>query len=80
MATRPDSLTAVPRLEAGDGDTVFFDNRRVMHARRAFADPARHLRICNLSRDDFHQRPRLAAARLGFDAGARQVLPAGVSG
>ncbi len=62
------------------GDAVFFDNHRVMHARRAFTDPARHLQICNVSRDQFHQRLRLTAARLGFDAEARQTLPAGVSG
>lgn len=67
-------------FQLGKGDAVFFDNHRVMHARRAFTDPARHLQICNVSRDDFHQKLRLAAARLGFAGEARQTLPAGVSG
>lgn len=75
-------LDPAQQLEFGlrAGDAVLFDNHRIMHARRAFADPARHLQICNVSRDHFHQKLRLAAARLGYDAEARQILPAGVSG
>ena len=62
------------------GDAVFFDNHRVMHSRTGFDDPERHLRICNVSREQFHQALRLLAHRLGFHDEAGQNLPAGVSG
>lgn len=65
-------------LPAGEG--LFFDNHRVMHARTAFSDRQRHLQICNLSREQFQQKLRLTAGRLGFSAEAQQTLPAGVSG
>jgi alpha-ketoglutarate-dependent taurine dioxygenase len=66
------------RLAAGDA--VFFDNHRVMHSRKSFSVMNRHLQICNLSRDQFHQKVRLSAKALGFSDEARQYLPAGVSG
>jgi len=66
------------QLEAGDA--VFFDNHRVMHSRKGFTDLNRHLQICNLSRDRFHQQVRLLAKQQGFQEEAHQYLPAGVSG
>ena len=66
------------RLEAGDA--VLFDNHRVMHAREGFGDPNRMLRICNVSREQFHEQLRLLAAQLGFNAQSNQILSAGVSG
>ncbi len=65
------------RLEAGDA--VLFDNHRVLHARAAFGDPRRHLQICNVARETFHEQLRLLAARLGYGNEADQVLAAGVS-
>ena len=66
------------QLEAGDA--VFFDNHRVMHARQAFTDPNRHLQICNVSREEFHQKLRLTLREQGFESELRQKWPAGVSG
>lgn len=65
------------RLQAGEA--VLFDNHRVMHARAAFGDPERHLQICNVDREVFHERLRLLAAKLGHPGEADQVLAAGVS-
>ena len=65
-------------LEAGEA--MFFDNHRVLHSRRAFTDLQRHLQICNVSREQFHQSLRLLARDLGFRDEARQFLPAGVCG
>ena len=62
------------------GDTVLFDNHRVMHSRKGFTDPDRHLQICNVSRENFHQRLRYSANSLGFDSEAHQLLAAGVAG
>ncbi len=64
------------RLEAGD--SVMFDNHRVLHARTEFSDSARHLQICNVGRETFHERLRLLAAALGFVDEADMVLAAGV--
>lgn len=66
------------RLEAGDA--VMFDNHRVMHSRAGFADPERKLRICNVSREQFHERLRLTARRLRLMDEANQVLATGVCG
>ena len=66
------------QLEAGDA--VFFDNHRVMHSRKAFTDPERHLQICNVSREEFHQKLRLALREQGCHDELRQKWPAGVSG
>jgi len=65
------------RLEAGDA--VMFDNQRVMHARMGFSDTNRKLKICNVSRESFHEKLRLSAARLGFVEESEQILSAGVS-
>lgn len=62
------------------GDAVFFDNHRVMHSRKGFKDLNRHLQICNVSRDQFHQQVRITARQQGFIDEANQYLPAGVSG
>ena len=67
-------------FQLGAGDAVFFDNHRVMHSRKGFTDRQRHLQICNVSRDRFHQKLRLTARELGYLDEARQILPAGVSG
>lgn len=66
------------RLEAGD--SVIFDNHRVLHARTDFTDTNRFLQICNVSREDFHQRLRLLARRLDLQAEADMVLASGVAG
>ena len=66
------------RLESGD--TVLFDNHRVMHAREGFDDPNRMMRICNVSREQFHEQLRLLAADLGFNAQSNQIMSAGVNG
>jgi len=65
------------RLQAGD--SVLFDNHRVLHSRTGFQDPERFLQICNVAREDFHQRLRLLADRLGYVDEAGMVLAAGVS-
>jgi gamma-butyrobetaine dioxygenase len=66
------------KLDAGEA--VLFDNHRVMHARKAFNDPNRHLQICNISREAFHLKLRLTAYKTGHTAEADQILSAGVSG
>ena len=67
------------RFQLQAGEAVLFDNHRVMHARAPFSDPERHLQICNVDREVFHERLRLLAAQLGYDGEADQVLAAGVS-
>ena len=67
------------RFQLNAGDAVLFDNHRVLHARAAFGDPGRHLQICNVARETFHEQLRLLADRLGYAAEADQVLAAGVS-
>lgn len=62
------------------GDAVLFDNHRVMHSRAGFSDPDRKLRICNVSREQFHEQLRLTASRLGFIEESQQILSAGVIG
>ena len=66
------------RLETGDA--VLFDNHRVMHSREGFEDPDRMMRICNVSREQFHEQLRLLAAKLGFSDQANQILATGISG
>jgi DUF971 family protein len=66
------------KLESGDA--VFFDNHRVMHARKAFDDPHRHMQIANVSRERFHLKLRVTAAELGHKDEANQILNAGVAG
>lgn len=61
------------------GDTAIFDNHRVLHARSDFTDMERHMQICNVSREDFHERLRLLAAKTGNQAEADQILSIGVA-
>jgi gamma-butyrobetaine dioxygenase len=67
------------RFQLNAGDALLFDNHRVLHARAAFGDPQRHLQICNVARETFHEQLRLLAGRFGYGAEADQVLAAGVS-
>ena len=55
-----------------------FDNHRVLHARTEFSDGQRHLQICNVARETYHERLRLLAASLGLYDEADMVLAAGV--
>ena len=61
------------------GESVIFDNHRVLHSRAEFTDPRRFLQICNVARETFHQRLRLLADRLGYPVEAGMVLASGVS-
>ena len=67
------------RFQLGPGESVMFDNHRVLHARAEFSDPRRFLQICNVSRETFHERLRLLAAELGHADEANMVLAAGMS-
>lgn len=67
------------RFQLGAGESIMFDNHRVLHARAQFSDPNRFLQICNVGRETFHERLRLLAAKLGYTDEASQVLPAGMS-
>ncbi len=66
------------KLESGDA--VFFDNHRVMHARKSFDDPHRHMQIANVSRERFHLKFRVTAGELGYKDEANQILAGGVAG
>lgn len=65
------------RLESGD--TVLFDNHRVLHARQTFSDPNRLLQICNVPRESFHEQYRLLAGNLGYSEEADMILSGGMS-
>ena len=67
------------RFQLDAGDSVMFDNHRVLHARAEFSDPRRFLQICNVSRETFHERLRLLAAELGCRDEADRVMTAGVA-
>ena len=65
-----------------DGNAIVYDNQRVLHARTAF-DPCagvRHIQQCSVDRDEFHNRLRLLAARLGRHDDALMRLPGGALG
>ncbi len=66
------------RLESGD--TLMFDNHRVMHARKGFKDQNRKLKICNVSRESFHEQLRIMAFNLGYIEESQQILSSGVTG
>ena len=68
------------RFKLEPGDTVLFDNHRVKHSRLGFSDPNRHMQICNVSRERFHQKLRFTAHHLGCRDEANQILAAGVAG
>jgi len=65
------------RLNAGD--SVLFDNHRVLHARTEFTDPSRFLQICNVSREAFHQNLRLLTRKMGFADEAEMILCSGAA-
>lgn len=67
------------RFQLGAGESILFDNHRVLHARAEFSDPHRFLQICNVSRETFHERLRLLAAKLGHHDEANMVMAAGMS-
>lgn len=67
------------RFQLQAGESVLFDNHRVLHACTDFSDPQRYLQICNVARETFHERLRLLAEKLGYHAEADMVLAAGVS-
>lgn len=67
------------RFRLGAGDTAFFDNHRVLHARTDFTDRTRHMQICNVSREDFYERLRILARRLGYQEEADQILSPGMA-
>ena len=56
------------------GESVMFDNQRVLHSRTEFSDPKRFLQICNVSRDGFHEKLRLLAAKHGYIDEADMIL------
>lgn len=61
------------------GDLMIYDNHRVLHGRESF-DPSlgeRHLQCCAVDRDDFHNRYRRLARKLGAP-GSDLRLSAGV--
>lgn len=64
------------RLKAGE--SVMFDNHRVLHARTDFTDSERFLQICNVPREPFHERLRNLARKLGSSAESEMILCAGV--
>ncbi len=69
------------RYRMAPGDLHVFDNHRVLHGRLGFdaATGARHLQQCSVNRDEFHNRLRLLAARLG-DPAAELVMAGGALG
>ena len=69
-----------PGLNWRLGRRVLFDNHRVMHARAGFDDENRKLRICSVSREQFHEQLRMLAFKLGYVEESQMILSAGVSG
>lgn len=67
------------RLRLNAGDTALFDNHRVLHARTDFTDPERLMQICNVSREEFHERLRILARKMGHLDEAEQVLASGMA-
>lgn len=65
------------RLQLDSGDAIVFDNHRALHARGEFSDRRRHLQICGVTREKFHESFRLLATRLGDTESANLVLRAG---
>jgi gamma-butyrobetaine dioxygenase len=62
-------------LRLGAGDMLLFDNHRLMHGRTGVGG-ARHLRQCNVAREDAHSAFRMIARRLG-ETYADMELPMG---
>lgn len=69
------------RYRMAPGELHVIDNHRVLHGRLGFiaASGARHLQQCSVNRDEFHNRLRLLAAKLG-DPAAELVMAGGALG
>ena len=67
------------RLLLRSGDILVFDNHRILHGRAAFADnqARRHIRRCEVMREEFHSRLRLAMQDQGRPGAKTQVLSHG---
>ena len=65
------------QINLGAGEAIIFDNHRALHSRTAFSDRNRHLQICSVPREKFHESFRLLATRTGHTALANSVLRAG---
>ena len=61
------------------GDVVVFDNQRVLHGRTAYDESMgeRHLRRCEVTRDEFHNRLRLLSIKLDSPEPRNLVLSHG---
>lgn len=64
-------------LKLDAGDAIIFDNHRALHARTEFSDRQRHLQICGVPREKFHESFRLLAQQLGEEDTSNLVLRAG---
>ena len=71
----------IHRYRLNPGDLHVFDNHRVLHGRMAFdaSQGPRHLQQCSVNRDEFHNRLRRLAAKLGHPA-ADLVMAGGAVG
>ena len=65
------------KLTLNAGDSIVFDNHRVLHAREHFSDPERFLQICNVPRESFHGRLRELARQIGYQQEADMILCSG---
>lgn len=65
------------RVPVATGQTLFFNNQRVLHGRTAFdVGSDRYMRTCHVELDEFYSTLRTLSARLGTE-GVNMVLPAG---
>ena len=64
------------------GEVHVFDNHRVLHARREFDEQAgiRRLQVCAVDREEFHNRLRQLAEKLGRWEDFDMILPGGALG
>ena len=64
------------------GDIVVFDNQRVLHGRTAYDESMgeRHLRRCEVTREEFHNRLRLLTIKLDRPGPRNLVLSHGALG
>ena len=64
------------------GEVHVFDNHRILHARAEFDPQAgpRRIQSCTVDREEFHNRLRLLAQRLGHAEDANLTLPNGALG
>jgi hypothetical protein len=62
------------KFRLNSGDSVVFDNHRVLHAREHFSDPERFLQICNVPRESFHESLRTLTRQLGYQQESDMIL------